>query len=433
VRQSVRDPGPRAGSGSPLPSLPGSAPEVRPDHGRTLTGGSREATARVLIAAPQPFYEDRGTPIAVRQLAEALVRLGYGVDILTYPVGRSLEDPAIAVHRARNPLGIRSVPIGFSGRKLALDATLVPELYVRMRSGEFHVVHAVEEAAFPAVWLGRRYGIPVIYDMQSSLPEQLIKHSLLRSRPLQFLLHGMERWLVKHSAAVVTSTGLAEHVRRISPSTCVSEWRYASPMTVAPQHEAMQLRASLAIAPDAPVILYSGTFESYQGLDALIRAVPQVRETIPDAVFVLVGADSRNPVPLASECSSLINAGAMRMIERRPREEMPRYLAMADVLVSPRVHGGNLPLKIFDYMAAGKPIVATDIPTHRTVLTAERAELVAPDAKAVAQGLIGVLGDPARASRMAAAAAAYAEAHLGWLGFVESVGQLYDDVLACSR
>jgi hypothetical protein len=44
-----------------------------------------------------------------------------------------------------------------------------------------------------------------------------------------------------------------------------------------------------------------------------------------------------------------------------------------------------------------------------------------------------VLGDPARASRMAAAAAAYAEAHLGWLGFVESVGQLYDDVLACSR
>src|SRR5262245_12832040 len=53
--------------------------------------------ARVLVVAPQPFYEDRGTPIAVRQVVEALSHLGRSIDVLTYPVGRSVEIPRVSV------------------------------------------------------------------------------------------------------------------------------------------------------------------------------------------------------------------------------------------------------------------------------------------------------------------------------------------------
>ena len=107
---------------------------------------------------------------------------------------------------------------------------------------------------------------------------------------------------------------------------------------------------------------------------------------------------------------------------------MPAFLAMADVLVSARAYGGNLPLKIFDYLAASRPIVATDIPTHRTVLSEERAVLVPPRTDALAQGILGVLADPDRARQLAAAGRQYAKTHLGWGRFVQAVSELYDEV-----
>jgi glycosyltransferase involved in cell wall biosynthesis len=72
--------------------------------------------------------------------------------------------------------------------------------------------------------------------------------------------------------------------------------------------------------------------------------------------------------------------------------------------------------------------VATDIPTHRTVLSDERAVLVAPGTDAIAGGILTVLGDPARAARLAAAARHYSQTHLGWSRFVESVETLYAEV-----
>src|SRR3989337_787177 len=90
---------------------------------------------RVLVVAPEPFYEDRGTPIAVCQLLRALSQLAYHVDVLTYPVGRDVDIPRVRCLRSWNPLRVRQVPIGFSLRKLLLDAFLIPEMARRLASG----------------------------------------------------------------------------------------------------------------------------------------------------------------------------------------------------------------------------------------------------------------------------------------------------------
>jgi glycosyltransferase involved in cell wall biosynthesis len=121
------------------------------------------------------------------------------------------------------------------------------------------------------------------------------------------------------------------------------------------------------------------------------------------------------------------------VIERQPRAEMAPYLAMADVLVSPRVYGGNLPLKIFDYLAAGRAIVATDIPTHRTLLSEDRAVLVAPRPESLADGIVSLLEDRHRSMRLGQAARHYAERHLGWEAFVDSVAHLFDEVHRSAR
>jgi glycosyltransferase involved in cell wall biosynthesis len=123
-----------------------------------------------------------------------------------------------------------------------------------------------------------------------------------------------------------------------------------------------------------------------------------------------------------------MQAGALRIVDRQPRQEMAAYLMLADVLVSPRSYGGNLPLKVFDYLAAGRPIVATDIPTHRTVLNEERALLVAPQTEAIADGILTLLLDRGRAMRLSSAARSYAREHLGWESFAQTVAELYEEV-----
>ena len=392
------------------------------------TRAAAHSNRRVLLVAPQPFYQDRGTPIAVRQVVEGLSQLGYGVDVLTYPVGADIRLPGLRTFRTPNPFRIKDVPVGLSIQKLLLDVPLTLGIRRRLALGEYTCIHAVEEAAFPAVLLGPRYRVPVVYDMQSSLPEQLATHRGLRSTPVRYLLGKLEAWLLKRADFVVSSAGLADRVRRIAPEARVREWQYASAIVPAESIEAERLRRQLAIPSEAPVVLYSGTFESYQGLTQLLQAIPLVRARIPETMFVLVGAENGKGLALRYQAEALLKAGAVRIVDRRPRHEIPSYLGLADVLVSPRSHGGNLPLKIFDYLAAGRPIVATDIPTHRTVLNEERAVLVSSGTEALAAGIVRLLRDPELAASMAHEARRYAETHLGWSRFVESLSSLYEDV-----
>ncbi len=384
---------------------------------------------RVLVVAPQPFYEDRGTPICVRQLVKALVRLSYGVDLLTYPIGETPDLPGVRLLRAPNPLGLRRVPIGLSFRKLALDSSLVPRLRTLLRTGRYRLVHAVEEAAYPAVLWGRRYGAAVVYDMHSSMSEQLTCHFPFNLPPLRIWAGELERWLVRGADAVVCSTGLGERVRRLAPNTPVREWRFAAHNGRPAPGDQSHLREQLRLAPGQPVVLYCGTFETYQGIGLLARAMPWVLQRYPGAVLVLVGAEPGTRDSLRRRFPAEMPLSQVRLIERQPRDRVPAYLALADVLVSPRTYGGNLPLKIFDYLAAARPIVATDIPTHRSVLDERLARLVRPEPEALGSAIADLLADPAEQSRLAEAAGSWAAERLGWDDFLQTVEELYGTIL----
>jgi glycosyltransferase involved in cell wall biosynthesis len=398
-----------------------------------LSGGNSKASVRrscnrVLVWAPQPFYEDRGTPIAVRQVLLALSQLGYVVDVVTYPIGREVEIGQVQVLRGANPLKIRSAPIGFSLRKIVLDLGMLPLVCRRLRKREYMCIHAVEEAAFPAVVLGRWFGVPVIYDMQSSLPEQLAHHRLFRWNPAQAVLLRCEKWLLTNAHSVMSSTGLARRVISIRPTACVREWSFFSEHRRVVPPEGDELRAVLRIPEGSPVSVYTGTFEEYQGLDALVAGIPAVLSKVPNAVFVLVGGNAPKMASLCRQAEVMGVQGSLRVIPRQHRERIPAFLALADVLVSPRLHGGNLPLKIFDYLAAKRPIVATDIPTHRELLNEDRAVLVKPEAQALADGIIRVLQNPEEAAALAEAARAYAEEQHGWKRFVNELEQVYSGI-----
>ena len=372
---------------------------------------------RTLVIAPEPFYEDRGTPIAVRQVLKALSENGRKVDLLTYPIGEKVDLPGLRTIRVGQFFGIRDVPIGFSFRKVLLDTALTLALWRLLRQNRYDCIQAVEEAAFPAAFLGKQRGTPVIYDMQSSLPEQMRKFRLCRAKGVHRILRACERWLINNVDAVVCSAGLGPLVRSIDPSVRVQEWRFSSESADVSQEDVQTLRRELNIAETSRIVLYCGNFEPYQGVSKLTDALPHVLKEVPDAVFVLVGANNG--------ARQIKDANRLILIPRQPKKEIPRYLAMADVLVSPRENCGNLPLKVFEYMASGRPIVATDSPCHRTVLHDGLAVLVQPAAETMARGIVKILKNPDEAELLGKAAQIYAKEKLNHQAFKTAVLEIH--------
>ena len=128
-----------------------------------LMSDKPHASARVLMVAPQPFYEDRGTPIAIRHVLEALSKAGHLVDMLTFSAGSDISLPGLRILRVGGLFGIKNIPIGFSLKKLLLDVVMTFALLRKLRKPDYWCVHAVEEAVFPALVIGRHRGVPVIY------------------------------------------------------------------------------------------------------------------------------------------------------------------------------------------------------------------------------------------------------------------------------
>jgi glycosyltransferase involved in cell wall biosynthesis len=387
-----------------------------------------EQHGRVLVVAPQPFYEDRGTPIAIRHVLEALSASGQRVDLLTFPSGTGVALPGMRIFRVGRWTGIKRVPIGFSFRKLFLDMLLCLALLRMLRKQDYWCVHAVEEMVFPALVLGKLRGVPVIYDMQSCLPDQLREHPVLGLGFVQRLLVRCERWAFRKSAMVVGSAGLEPYVKRAEPATPIREWVFPGQVNFASKQEIAARRAESNIPAGAPVILYSGNFARYQGVNYLVEAIPEVLRAVPGAVFVLVGADANGIPADLREAIDRVPPDALKILPRQPRDALPSFIAMADILVSPRAGGDNLPLKVFDYIAAGKPIVATDYPIHRTILNEERAVLVEPNGHAMAQGLITLLRDKTLARQLGAAARDHSDAFYGLAAFRRLVDEIYRQV-----
>jgi glycosyltransferase involved in cell wall biosynthesis len=163
------------------------------------------------------------------------------------------------------------------------------------------------------------------------------------------------------------------------------------------------IRERWGIPADAPIVLYTGTFEPYQGLDLLLDAAAQLRPTHPLAWLLVVGGE---PAQVEAAAATARRRGAANVVftGQQPAREIPAFVAAAAVLASPRIRGTNTPLKIYSYLRSGTPIVATNLLTHTQVLSAEVARLAPPEPGPFAAAIAGLLDDPAAGRTLAAAA-----------------------------
>jgi glycosyltransferase involved in cell wall biosynthesis len=103
----------------------------------------------------------------------------------------------------------------------------------------------------------------------------------------------------------------------------------------------------------------------------------------------------------------------------RPAAEIPGYLLASDVLVSPRSRGTNTPLKIYQYLRSGKPIVATRLLTHTQVLSDETAILTEPSPSEFAAGILQAIEHPTRAAELGRRARTLADTKYSYEAYLE--------------
>ena len=375
---------------------------------------------RILMIAPEPFFEARGTPFSEFHRIRALADLGHTVDLVTYPFGRDVSLPGLKIHRSWRPPFVRRVRIGPSLAKLPLDLLLaLKALHVGLK-WKFNYIHAHEEGGAIGLALAWLLRVPHLYDMHSSLPEQISNFQFSRSRLLVGIFRALERRMVSRSASVIViCRHLEEVARSIEPGAHIVliENAPGAGDTDSTRGTA-EIRAAAGVPAGAPMVLYTGTFEAYQGIDLLFAAMKPVLAQLPDARLVLAGGHPEQVERARREAEAMGIGASTVFVGERPADEIPAYLKAADALVSPRSRGKNTPLKIYQYLRSGKPIVATNLLTHTQVLDAAVAELTDPTSEAFGAGILRVLRDRDRAAAISRAARALADTRYTYEAYV---------------
>ena len=380
---------------------------------------------RILMIAPEPFFEPRGTPFSEFHRIRALVELGHTVDLVTYPFGRDVSVPGLRVFRTLRPPFMDGIGIGPSWRKLPLDLLVMGTTIRRAFSDRYDAVHSHEEGSWGGVLVAALLGVPHLYDMHSSLPQQLTNFAYSRSRTLAVIFSALERFVIRRSRVVIViCPQLEEVVREIDravPSVLIENAPGSGETPTA--GSGATVREALGLSPATPMILYTGTFEAYQGLDLLFAAMRRVIVARPDARLVLAGGRADQIAAARDQAEREGMAAAIIFAGQRPAEEIPAFLDAADVLVSPRSLGTNTPLKIYQYLRAGRAIVATRLLTHTQVLNDEVAILTEATADGFASGILAVLADPDRARAIGARARQLADTKYSYEAYLARTRQ----------
>jgi glycosyltransferase involved in cell wall biosynthesis len=264
--------------------------------------------------------------------------------------------------------------------------------------------------------------VPHLYDMHSSLPQQLTNFAFTGSPLIRRVFLAIERLMIRRSRVVIViCPSLEETVRAIDPKAQVVliENAPGSAEEQSTPEEAAAVRRSSGLQPTTPLVLYTGTFEAYQGLDLLFAAMAVVRAKRPDVRLLLAGGKPDQVERARADARAAGIDDATLFAGERPASEIPAYLLASDVLVSPRSRGTNTPLKIYQYLRSGKPIVATRLLTHTQVLSDDTAILTEASPQAFAAGILQAIEDPSGSTELGRRARTLAETKYSYEAYLE--------------
>jgi len=387
---------------------------------------------RALVIAPQPFFTPRGTPFSVYYRTLISRELGVEVDLVTYGEGRDVDLPGVRILRIPRFAWLGNVKTGPSMLKLYLDFFVFWRTLWQLLTNRYDLVHAHEEAVFFCRFLKPLFRFRLVYDMHSSLPQQLSNFNYTDSRLIYRLFKWLEDSSINAADAVITiCPDLADYVATVIEDPdkhFLIENSIFEPVRLADaagtQSDTAAPETLVPLPEGRKFIVYAGTLEHYQGIGLLIRSFKCMRDQNDDAYLVIVGGTPEQVENYRQLATEEGVADACCLTGRVSQALANEYIGLADVQVSPRTEGTNTPLKVYQQLASGIPLVATDIYSHTQVLDANVAFMAAPEPVAFGAALDDAIHDSERAQRLAANALRLYDEKYSRESYVKKLSQL---------
>lgn len=369
--------------------------------------------SELVLVANARVPSQRAQTLQVVQMAAAFERAGAHTTLLyakrrreqTLPAGRDVwswygvtqsAKPALGAVACvdwidRVPRVLQYVPARFQEQSFARNAA---ELVTKSHANALVLSREIETAHT----LARKGRKGVFLELHRVPGGRLRKRALLAC--------------AKHAAGIVAiSGGVRDDLAAlgVAPASIVVEHDGYEPERFAARPSRAAARKELHLPAQVPLVAYTGGLLEWKGADVLVQAA----RALPNAYFVVAGGMDADVKRLRQKAGGLAN---VRIDGFQPPERVPLYLAACDVGVVPNRSQPAIsarytsPLKVFEAMAAGVALVASDLASLREILTHERDALLVPpdDPAPLAQGIARLLGDEALRRALASALAARA-------------------------
>lgn len=315
-------------------------------------------------------------------MAEVLSARGYNVTVLTLPYGEEVEKLSIA--RVPKLPFSKVPPIGPSFTKLIYSLLLF--FRALKLSSEFDIIHGIEEGAMIGGLVGLLTKTPYIADVDSCMVTQL-QDSGYGVFFCDKLFGVIESYFLKRAKGSITvCEALTRSIQLRAPLVPVYQIEdfpmEESLVVSSSKYEEIKCRFS-----GQRILLYTGNLEAYQGVALLIRSYAQFLKSPSlsgpeggnQTRLLIVGGSPEGISKMRNLCIELKIESQVVFDGPRPASEMGAYMAASDFLVSPRTFGQNVPLKLYTYLAAGKPLIATNILSHSQIVSHDSAFLGEPN------------------------------------------------------
>lgn len=346
-----------------------------------------------------------------------------------------------AFNRTRAPRGL------LAGMPVAKYWQIVRALKKRLRdvanTVQPHIIHAHSPVldALPAVSVGRDMGLPVVYEIRAFWEDAAADHGTAREGSLRYrLTRALETRAVRRADAItaiceglradLVGRGIsAEKITVIPNAVDITRFR----MNAQPDND---LREKYGLTSGS-TLGFAGSFYAYEGLELLLKTMPQVVRAIPRARLLLLGGGPQES-NLRSLAARLGLQSIVQFVGRVPHNGIKRYYGVMDVMVYPRLSRRLTelvtPLKPLEAMALGKPVVASDIGGHRELIEDGQNGwlFAAGSVEALAQCLIRILQARDSWDPIVSAARKYVEHERNWQASVARYGAVYANVLSHS-
>jgi len=366
---------------------------------------------RVGLVCPYDFEVPGGVQYHVRDLAEHLIGQGHHVEVIA-PGDEDAGGPDYLT------LCGRAVPVRYNGSvaRLAFGPVTSSRVTRWLEQGDFDVVH-IHEPLSPSVSVLALLAAeaPVVATFHaSSLRLRAMQAAYPLVRPLLEKIIG--RIAVSEAARRTVTTHLGGDAVIIPNGVEVDDFAHATPR---PEWQGTE---------EAPTVAFLGRIdEPRKGLPVLSTAMEEVLRQRPGTRLLIAGPGD---VEAARDRMSPEVAAASTFLGMVSDEEKAAMLASVDAYIAPHIGGESFGIVLVEAMAAGAPVIASDLPAFTAVLDGEANGrlFTTGDAQACARTILDVLGDPAQRARLRAAGQARAR-HYDWSVVAAQITAVYETVI----